>query len=168
MNQYCWCLPLEARQLLEPKACFSGPQRTEGHKIQRKTNDRKKLLLEQRIQNKMPTIFKSLEMICDEDTILIHGKPKLAPRRNSVRRSRYIGVFKNGPNWQALIAIDKKKTYIGTYETELEAAMYFDLISILINGLTALTNFSYSKKDIMRLASTHYEEVVSKTLNGRC
>ena len=70
---------------------------------------------------------------------------------HSNRRSAYIGVFKNGPNWQSLISIDKKKTYIGTYLTEIEAARAFDYYSILLHGLTAVTNLDYSKRDILEL-----------------
>ena len=111
----------------------------------------KRLLLEQRIDGKIPKIFESLYLINSEDSVLIHGKQKLAPRGNSNRRSTFIGVFKNGPNWQALISIDKKKTYIGTYSTELDAAKAFDYYSILLHGLTAVTNFDYSKRSIVEL-----------------
>ena len=109
------------------------------------------MLLEQRIEGKIPKIFEYLHLICDEDSVLISKKSKLAPRGNSNRRSAYIGVFKNGSNWQSLISIDKKKTYIGTYLTEFEAARAFDYYSILLHGLTAVTNLNYSKRDIFEL-----------------
>ena len=67
----------------------------------------------------------------------------------SSRRSHYTGVFKNGDNWQALISIQKRKAYIGTYANELEAAKAFDFYSILLNNITATTNFYYTKKDII-------------------
>ena len=119
-------------------------------KVQRK---KKRRLLEDRMKGKSPEILKSLSIIYDKESIIISGKKKPAPRKstNSNRRSEYIGVFKNGPNWQALIAIDSVKTYIGTYTTEMEAAKVFDFYSLMLNGLTATTNFSYSKGDIERL-----------------
>mmetsp|Transcript_21959 Transcript_21959/g.19513 ORF Transcript_21959/g.19513 Transcript_21959/m.19513 type:complete len:242 (+) Transcript_21959:166-891(+) len=118
--------------------------------VQRKKKQR---LLKERMRNKRPEILKSLSIICNEDAILISKKKKPAPRRstNSARRSEYIGVFKNGPNWQALIAIDGVKTYIGTYKSEYEASRAFDYYSLLLHGLTAITNFDYSKRQIKML-----------------
>ena len=60
----------------------------------------------------------------------------------------YIGVFKNGEKWQALISIQKKKTYIATFDSGLEAAKAFDLLSIILNKYLAKTNFDYWKQDI--------------------
>lgn len=40
--------------------------------------------------------------------------------------SRFIGVSKKGKNWAAQITIDKKRKYIGTYSTEIEAALAFN------------------------------------------
>ena len=44
------------------------------------------MLLEQRIEGKIPKIFESLHLICDEDSVLISGKPKLAPRGNIIKQ----------------------------------------------------------------------------------
>jgi hypothetical protein len=117
------------------------------------SNQSKKLLIKQRIAGKVPQILKALELVTKIDAILIPSKQKAAPRgiSNSRRRSSFIGVFKNGPNWQALISIDKKKTYIGTYKDEEKAARAFDYHSILLNNLTAVTNFDYSKTKIEKL-----------------
>lgn len=114
---------------------------------------KKKLLLQQRIDTKRPKILKSLELVNNEGATLINARTKAAPRNttNSSRRSNFIGVFKNGPNWQALISINKKKTYIGTYATEEEAAKAFDYHSILLHNLTATTNYSYNKRQILQL-----------------
>ena len=82
--------------------------------------------------------------------LFVHGKRKSTARvRVSSRRSHYTGVFKNGDNWQALISIQKRKTYIGIYASELEAAKAFDFYSILLNNITAIANFDYTKKDII-------------------
>jgi hypothetical protein len=118
---------------------------------------KKKLLLDQRVEERIPKILNALNLVNKEDAILIPAKQKASPRTNtnSSRRSSYIGVFKNGPNWQALISIKRKKTYIGTYKTEEEAARAFDYYSILINNMVAVTNFNYSKRTILQLFSEH-------------
>lgn len=41
--------------------------------------------------------------------------------------------------------IEKKKTYIGSYKSEEEAATVYDQYNILINGINAKTNFAYTK-----------------------
>jgi len=41
--------------------------------------------------------------------------------------------------------VEKKKTYIGTYKSDIEAAKVYDIYSILTNGIQAKTNFNYSK-----------------------
>jgi hypothetical protein len=54
--------------------------------------------------------------------------------------------------------VEKKKTYIGTYKTEEEAAKVYDKFSILLNGIDAKTNFVYRKNDveqILRLSNLH-------------
>ena len=87
-------------------------------------------------------------VVWDPLMIIIHGKTKSERKANSNRRSNYIGVSKNGPNWQSMISIQKRKAYIGTYQTEREAAIAFDFYSILAHNLDAKTNFSYSKSMI--------------------
>ena len=44
-----------------------------------------------------------------------------------------------------------KKAYIGTYQSEKEAALAFDFYSIMLHALDAKTNFSYSKDMIMEM-----------------
>ena len=55
------------------------------------------------------------------------------------------GLSKNGKSWQVLIMIEKRKTYIGTYSSEEEAARVYDKYSILINRISAKPNFAYTK-----------------------
>ena len=85
----------------------------------------------------------------DEDKIIVNAKKKSEAKVcRSNRRSRFTGVFRNGDNWQSFISIEKRKTYLGTYDTQEEAAEVFDFYSLLLNWLVAKTNFDYSKKDI--------------------
>ena len=86
--------------------------------------------------------------------IIVHGKRKAERMSNSRRRSTFIGVSRNGPNWQSMISVDKQKFYIGTYRTEREAAIAFDFYSMVAHGLNAQTNFSYSKSWIMKMIET--------------
>ena len=66
----------------------------------------------------------------------------------SRRRSRYIGVLKNGRRWQTLVNEGRTKKYIGTYSTEVEAAVVYDFYSIGLNGFSAKTNFNYSSSQV--------------------
>jgi len=52
-------------------------------------------------------------------------------------------VFKNGNKWQALIMINRKKTYIGNYESEEEAAKVYDEYALKYHGNKAKTNFNH-------------------------
>ena len=45
--------------------------------------------------------------------------------------------------------IDKKKTYIMTSENEEDGARAYDKMNIYLNGLSAKTNFNYTKAEIM-------------------
>ena len=87
----------------------------------------------------------------------------------SKNRSRFIGVSKNGPNWQALISVNKKKMYVGTYDTEVGAAKAFDMFSLILNKLSAVTNFSYTRPEILNLAE-EYRAIKSNNLmaSGAC
>jgi hypothetical protein len=75
---------------------------------------------------------------------------------SSTRRSHFIGVSKNGDVWQALIMIDKKKTYIGTYHSENEAAVAYDFYAIALKHLGAKTNFDYTLSDIKNMVVNYY------------
>ena len=59
------------------------------------------------------------------------------------RYSKYRGVFKNGNKWQALIMINRKKMYIGNYESEEEAAKVYDEYALKYHGNKAKTNFNH-------------------------
>ena len=75
----------------------------------------------------------------------------------SFRRSKYIGVSSNGSSYQVLIAINKKKTYLGSYENDKEAAVTFDFYSILLHSIEASTNYSYSAYAVKQMID-NYEQ----------
>ena len=47
--------------------------------------------------------------------------------------------------------IDKKKTYIVTYDDEVSGAKAYDKMNIYLNGLSAKTNFDYTKWEIQEV-----------------
>jgi hypothetical protein len=67
------------------------------------------------------------------------------------RCSQYRGVSRNGNQWQVMIMIRKRKYYLGTFQTELEAAKHYDVISVKNNGIKAKTNFFYTDKEIEKI-----------------
>ncbi|CAI2383908.1 unnamed protein product [Moneuplotes crassus] len=73
------------------------------------------------------------------------------------QRARYIGVSKNGKNWQSLIVIDTKKVYLGTYKTQIEAAVMFDFHTILIKGEKAKVNNDYTAAQILDMIKNFKE-----------
>lgn len=123
---------------------------------------KKKTLLAKKVENMRSKVMKSLDTIIDNNMQLLKSCTKTVSKcsSNSARRSQYIGVFRNGPNWQALISINNKKTYIGSYSSEQEAARAFDYNSIMLHELSARTNFAYTKLEIMSLIN-HFSSVNS-------
>ena len=59
------------------------------------------------------------------------------------RSSKYRGVSRNGNRWQVLIMINRKKTYIGNFESEEDATRAYDQYAIKYHGNKARTNFFY-------------------------
>ena len=80
------------------------------------------------------------------------------------RSSNYIGVSKNGDNWQALINCNNTKKYIGTFSTEKEAAISYDFYAICLHLLKAKTNFTYTSELILEMIDSY--DSTSKTFNA--
>ena len=120
------------------------------------SQSRSLLLKQYNLHLKADDLLRSLLLIESDFETLVYGKEKAHPKIGalSTKRSRYIGVWKNGTLWQALITINSRKTYIGTYQTEDEAARAFDFYSILLHSLTAKTNFSYTKANIVGMIAS--------------
>ena len=111
-----------------------------------------------RLQLKCDEILSQLHQLSWESSIiLVHSKKKSERKANSIRRSNFIGVSRNGPNWQSIISMKKNKFYLGTYSTQKDAAMVFDFYSIMTHGLEAKTNFSYSKDWILNMITDYNE-----------
>ncbi|CAI2368357.1 unnamed protein product [Moneuplotes crassus] len=107
---------------------------------------------------KLLSFIDAISIFKNPDEIIFIGNKKGRNRINASRkRSKYIGVCKNGPHWQALIAINKQKTYIGTYMTQELAAKAYDFYCMLIQSLKAKTNFSYTKREVEEMIS-HYSQ----------
>ena len=92
------------------------------------------------------------EWIFREPYITCSVKPrssKLDEENN--RSSTFIGVSKNGDNWQVLINNGKFKKYIGTYSNEKIAAITYDFYAICLKLSKAKTNFLYSSELITEM-----------------
>ena len=88
----------------------------------------------------------------------IYGKPnnKLTPIFNlKSRSSQYIGVSKNGENWQALINCNNTKKYIGTFNNEKEAVISYDFYAICLHLFKAKTNFTYTSELILEMLDSY-------------
>lgn len=72
-------------------------------------------------------------------------------KKVSKRRSRFTGVTKNSINYQTLIVVGGKKTYVGSYPLEVDAAITFDFYSLMLHKEKASTNFSWRAEDIFEM-----------------
>ena len=65
------------------------------------------------------------------------------PKRKNTKLSKYKGVKRNGSGrWHAVINCDRKRIYLGTFETEEQAAKAYDLGAKKYHGEFANFNFS--------------------------
>ena len=51
--------------------------------------------------------------------------------------------------------IDRKKTYIGSFNTEDEAAMSYDFYAIMMKHFSAKTNFDYTIHQINKMVENY-------------
>ena len=84
------------------------------------------------------------------------------------RSSRFRGVSKNGNQWQVLIMINKKKSYIGSFSSEELAARIYDIFALKNRGLKARTNFKYTSQQIKKICEINIdikEKNISETIS---
>ena len=143
LSMYCLCRPVDNTHDF---ACNHERRR---NNIKPKGN-KVLLLSKNNLHTKADALLDTVQSIAADDMTLVAGKNKAQSKDGplSSKRSSFIGVSRNGAHWQALITINKRKTYIGSYESEKDAAFVFDLHSMLLHSLTAKTNFSYTKHNI--------------------
>ena len=60
-------------------------------------------------------------------------------------------MSRNGKKYQVMIIGTIKKKYFGSISCEKEAAILYDKLAILTNGLAAKTNFSYTRSDLLKM-----------------
>ena len=145
LEQYCFWTHIEHNKELA-NAQTVIPRR---NNIKSKGN--KVLLLKRNnFPLKADNLLQKIQTITIGDMVLVSAKKKAESKDGplSNKRSSFIGVSRNGLHWQALITIEKRKTYIGSYECEKDAAVAFDFFSILLHSFTAKTNFSYTRNNI--------------------
>jgi hypothetical protein len=108
----------------------------------------------------LQNLIEALNLFKNPEEIIFYDHKKGKDRVNaSKRRSRFIGVCKNGPHWQALISIRQKKTYIGTYTTQEEAASAYDFYCMVVHCLRAKTNFSYTRAEVDALITENIKNL---------
>jgi hypothetical protein len=119
-----------------------------------KTKGKKNLIFNKAdFDGKANRLLNVISSVTSSNVTLVVSNKKAESKEGplSSKRSSYIGVSLNGPNWQALVTIMKRKTYIGSYKTQHQAAIAFDFYSLLLHSLAAKTNFSYTKEDIYNM-----------------
>lgn len=93
-----------------------------------------------------------------------HPKNLMSSSKNPARSraSVYRGVSRNGNQWQAIIMVQNKKRYIGSYSYENDAARAYDKAALQFHGEKAKTNFTYTGEDIQQIRQ---EEPILASLN---
>lgn len=132
------------------------------HQSSRSIKPRKKnrLLKSRNTQDNLERLESMLTHYKDDGRVIIYRSPKSKSNTKcfrSGRRSTFIGVSKNGDVWQSLIMIDSKKTYIGSYHTEEEAALAYDFYSIVMKHFAAKTNFDYTLLQVKRMVKNYHD-----------
>lgn len=87
-------------------------------------------------ESKATATLKQLNEVRDKEKKIFRWtkKSSITPGHVPIKpRAKYIGVSKNGNNWQSLIVINNTKVYMGTYKTQQEAATIFDFHSMIVH-----------------------------------
>ena len=162
LSQYCFCLPDRKGSIDSIVDMSTHGEDLVIKQTSRSIKSRKKnrLLKSRNTQEGLLQLQRILQNYSDNGQIVIKRSTKSKSNTRlfkSGRRSSYIGVSKNGDVWQALIMIDSKKTYIGSYHTEEEAAMAYDFYSIVLKQFASKTNFDYTLPLIKKMVQNYYD-----------
>ena len=160
LDMYCFCPSDLNFYWDEPWTSGSSNLVTKFPSRAIKPRKKNKLLKSRNICSSLASLEKKINRVIDDKQICVHQSNKSKMNYKSLasgRRSRFIGVSKNGDVWQSLIMIDGKKTYIGSYLTEEEAGMSYDFYSIILKHFSAKTNFEYTVRDIKKMLANYYD-----------
>ena len=158
LMDFCWCMDCSVPTQLDSQEPSCSP--ADNIKKSKKFKTKQTLLNKYGFPTKAINLLTSLQELKGDEFIYLiepHKKPEPKNGVPSKTRSNFIGVTKNGGNWQALIAINKRKTYIGTYATEQEAAIAFDFHCVLLHQFAAKTNFRYTRQNLIDMISNYVE-----------
>ena len=124
-----------------------------------------KLIKKRKRRNFLPNLdsdlMKILQQARNGDLKDLFSEKKLMKsqiNKSSRRSSQFIGVSKNGDNWQSLINHGHSKKYIGTYSTEIEAAIAYDFFAIALQGSKSRLNFRYNCEILVEMINSYYED----------
>jgi hypothetical protein len=70
-----------------------------------------------------------------------HAQNMFNSKKPSTNTTGYVGVIRKRKKFAAMISINDKSTYLGTFDTAKEAAVYRDKIARQIRGEFACLNF---------------------------
>lgn len=96
------------------------------------------------------------------DEVLVKRTAKQRPSNNTKhpdKRSKYIGVSKNGSHWQSLVVWDKEKLYIATTPSEEKAARIVDFYTLLYRFNKGKMNWEYTVHEAINLINTYKHEI---------
>lgn len=120
------------------------------------------------MRNKLALLYQDLDILEEDDSIFVKASNKLPYTAEiaSKRRSKYTGFFKNFSKWQAFIALNSVKTCTQAYESEEDAAKAFDVISLILKRVLAITNFKYTRREVVDLLHEYQDLVNKESLNN--
>lgn len=146
MSQYCFCP-------VAPEAENAIDSISELKSIEKRNNKNlASRILE--ITEMCKNLIPKLDHIKHKDLSLFSkfDKSKVPSNyRNKKIRSNYIGVTRNGKKWQALVVYNNEKIYIGSFQSEIVAAVTFDFFSMVLHFKNPKVNFYYTTNELREM-----------------